>query len=121
MHLESLIIHFQFEIDELRDGFRGQEVRHGHLYDLQRNSCIMPLNSPCSLFIGKLNEPETQSGRASDIHNCPIGNIRKDHQNYRAERFQGRCKTFRPLSITAFAIEQCIRRRTGSNGIFVSV
>lgn len=67
------------------------KVRHECFHDLQRSAtAIIPLNSPCSLFIGKLNEPETQSGRASGIHNCLIGNIREDHRNYRAERFQGK-------------------------------
>lgn len=66
-------------------------VRHGmFLRPATERDCIVSLNSPCSLFIGKLNEPETQSGRASDIHNCPIGNIREDRWNYRAERFQGK-------------------------------
>jgi len=63
-------------------------------------------NSSCSLFIGKLNEPETRN-RTSDTYNCPIGNIREDYRNYRT--FPGkRCETFRPLSITDFTIKQCI-------------
>lgn len=67
------------------------KVRHGIFsWSATKRNRIVPLDSPCSLFIGKLNEPETQSGRASDIHNCLIGNIREDHWNYRAERFQGK-------------------------------
>jgi len=81
------ITHSHFQIDKLRDYSRDREV---HLYALQRSAAASYLNSSCSLFIGKLNEPETQSGRASDIHNCPIGNIHGDHQNYCAERFQGK-------------------------------